>query len=204
MSEFLLRFTVLGHKPIKGTGTHGNRIACASCKVHAVSKYFRHVLELGRCQVIAISSSAYRPSVPCGSSGLAVAGPSQTSTGPILKRPASSQLEAAPAVAHLRVSQEVATFSAAPQLLEQPPLVGQRRLHPSHRLEHRRGVILCTQCGFFSASKARELFRECTKTRSKNTRNNVVRWLEGLPPKHNMVWPETNNNLPSGLIWRPS
>ena len=172
--------------------------------MHAVSKHFRHVLELGRCQMTAGTSSANRPSVASGSSGLSsVASPSQVSTGPVLKRPASSQFEAAPAVTHFRVSQEVATFSTAPQLLEQPPLVGRRRLHPSHRLEHRRGIILCTQCGFFSASKARELFRECTKTRSKNTRNNVVRWSEGSPPKHNMVWPETNNNLPSGLIWRP-
>ena len=53
-----------------------------------------------------------------------VASPSQISTGPVLKRPASSQFEAAPAVAHFNVSQEVASFSTAPQLLEQPPLVG--------------------------------------------------------------------------------
>ncbi len=110
-----MKFTELGHKPIKGTGTHGNRIACASCKVHAVSEHFRHVSELGRCQMTASTSSANRPSVASGSSGLSsVASRSQISTGPILKRPASSQFEAAPAVAHFGVSQEVAAFSTAP------------------------------------------------------------------------------------------
>ena len=55
----------------------------------------------------------------------------------------------------LRMSCELALLSAS--LLSEPPLIGQFRLHPIYRLEHCRGVILCTQCGFYSVNKAREL-----------------------------------------------
>ena len=55
----------------------------------------------------------------------------------------------------LRMSSVLALLSASP--LSEPPLIGQFRLHPIYRLEHCRGVILCTQCGFYSVNKAREL-----------------------------------------------
>ncbi len=55
----------------------------------------------------------------------------------------------------LRMSCVLALLSAS--LPSEPPLIGQFRLHPIYRLEHCRGVILCTQCGFYSVNKAREL-----------------------------------------------
>ena len=94
------------------------------------------------------------------------------------------------------------TLWSAP-LLEQPPMVGKKRLHASHRLEHYRGIILCTRCGFFSVTRARELSRPCSGKPNINTKKHIDRWARGETPKAAQQWPEAFDNMPAGLIWRP-
>ena len=38
-------------------------------------------------------------------------------------------------------------IQSVPPLLAEPPVVGRKRLHISHRLEHCRGISLCRICG---------------------------------------------------------
>jgi len=88
-------------------------------------------------------------------------------------------------------------------LLEQPPQVGRSRLHPTHHLDHCRGIIICRKCGYYVINKAKSLAQPCQNHPTKNTGIYLVRWLRGDTPKAGLEWPETFDSLPSGIIWKP-
>ena len=157
---------------------------------------------MGPCVPIVSSAISPAATVAAGSSS---AQRSHNVSGPSSGRRPISEVEAAPESALKRNSSfeaGSATQWSAP-LLEQPPMVGKKRLHASHRLEHRRGIILCTRCGYVSATRARELSRPCSGQPNDNTRKHIARWANGLTPKAAQQWPEAFDNLPADLIRRP-
>ena len=87
----------------------------------------------------------------------------------------------------------------------QPPSVGNQVLHSSHTLEHKKGIIICQRCGYYTISKAGKLARLCapiTPGVKSGGRDFLSRWSKDLPPKKSVSWPNTFSYLPDGVIWR--
>ncbi len=148
VDEFLEQFKLNGHQPEVVDSAHGFVVRCTQCKVQARKLDFKRVLALGPCVPIVppVISPAAIAAAPLSSDP-----ESQSLSGPSSRRRPISDVEAAQFSAPKRHSSFEACSStqwSAP-LLEQPPMVGKKRLHASHRLEHYRGIILCTRCVFF-------------------------------------------------------
>ena len=87
----------------------------------------------------------------------------------------------------------------------QPPCVGNQRLHFSHTLEHKRGIIICQRCGYYTISKAGKLAQPCvpiTPGVKSGGRDFLSRWAKDLTPKKSVNWPNTFSYLPDGVIWK--
>ncbi len=205
VDEFLEQFSSQGHQPKVVDTAHGFVVRCTQCKVHARKLDFKRVLALGPCVPIvppvispAATAAAFSGSRPASQ---ILSDPLESSS----RRRPISDVEAAQFSAPKRQSSSEAsspTLWSAP-LLEQPPMVGKKRLHASHRLEHYRGIILCTRCVFFSVTRARELSRPCSGKPNINTKKHIDRWARGETPKAAQQWPEAFDSMPAGLIWRP-
>ena len=217
--EFINQFTLLGHRHSVVDNAHGFIIRCRNCKIQSRRQDFKHVLANGPCIPIAPvprwsgvvsglgSTEVSSVSVVSGSTGLASNLPGSQKQGPKHALKASVDDEPAPpegaAKKRILAKSSALSIPSVPPLLAEPPIVGKKRLHRSHRLEHCRGIIICTRCGYFSVTRARELTRPCTGKPTINTRKYLDRWSQGLTPKAALSWPETFDSLASGLIWRP-
>ena len=133
--------------------------------------------------------------------------PESQSERPKLELKASADDEPVPTLGAAR-KRSLPGGSALP-LLSVPPLLaeriflGRKCLHVSHRLEHSRDSNLCTKCGYFSVTRARELTRLCTGHPTINSRKHLKRCAQGLTAKAALSWPEALEGLAPGLIWRP-
>ncbi len=153
VKDFISDFANLGHKSVHMFGTHGFRISCSQCKVLAAGEIFLRSYRSERAFLFLLNSPASSRFAPLASvihskphlQWRCLSGP------PLPAQKSSLRVR----LSGLRMSCVLALLSAS--LPSEPPLIGQFRLHPIYRLEHCRGVILCTQCGFYSVNRAREL-----------------------------------------------
>ena len=170
---------------------------CSRCKAHTNRKDLEHFISLGNCQGLgnAMPLQSLRiieeNYVSLGATRLTAEG------RPPFKRRRIIGKQTWP---H--------GYPSAPQdivELPRPPMVGRRRLHESHNLEHRRGVIICQSCGFYSVTKPGKLAQPCVpllKGVISGGRHFLSRWKRDLPPKTDMEWPDPFSELPDGLIWK--
>ena len=176
------------HKLCSNSFAHGRLItndalnAAFSCVLISHILVSVTVLAFGPCVPIVppVISPAAVAAAPLSSDPV-----SQSLPGPSSRRRPVSDVEAAQFCAPKRHSSFEACSStqwSAP-LLEQPPMVGKKRLHASHRLEHCRGIIFCTRCVFFSVTRARELSRQCSGKPNINTKNTSIVWQEERRPR---------------------
>ena len=90
---------------------------------------------------------------------------------------------------------------AASTVLAQPPMLGSVRLHESHALHHRKGVIICMRCGAYAVLRANKLAKQCS-VRLKSGKENLDRWSRGIHPQPIKQWPSSYGDLAEGLIWK--
>ncbi len=187
---------------------HGTTVRCRNCKIHARQLDFKRTLEQGVCVPIVGTGVGLR-SVSGGVSVLARSSGAGAGVGTSkpAKRNALEAFESHGEVEMHSASVGNALVCAEEQqrttLLEQPPQVGRSRLHPTHHLDHCRGIIICRKCGYYVINKAKSLVQPCQNHPTKNTGIYLVRWLRGDTPKAGLEWPETFDSLPSGIIWKP-
>ena len=158
-------------------------------------------LEHGRCQPLVTNSHRFN-----ASSDLSSFKRSHDSADPLLdsKRHRVDSAEAPNLFRDVEpeVPQQRAPTNTG---LAEPPVVGQTRLHASHTLAYRDGVIICLRCGYYAVSKAARLAVECkplnVAVRSRG-QEALSRWRRGLLPFAKMALPEILPTLPEGIIWR--
>ena len=88
-------------------------------------------------------------------------------------------------------------------LLEQPPQIRRSCAHPTHHLDHCRGIIIFRKCGYYVIDEAESSVQPCQSHLTKNTGICLLRWLRGDTRKAELEWPETVDSLPSGIICKP-
>lgn len=66
------------------------------------------------------------------------------------------------------------------------------KCHPTHRLDHCRGVLLCTLCGGYTSSNVQSLSGPCKRFATSSGMAAIKRWSQGLPPGYRLKWPIQN------------
>ena len=64
-----------------------------------------------------------------------------------------------------------------------------RRIHTSHPLGHKRGVVWCWKCGSFAAMSISKLGQECSGGANRYGRACLSRLRRGLTPRSDKEWP---------------
>ncbi len=201
--EFIKRFTLLGHRHRIVENANVFVIRCSDCTMQFYRQDLAHVLAKEPCTAIVpflggsgtLEFASGSNGVSSISSVLAAAEstnqtlflPESQSERPKLELKASADDEPVPTLGAAR-KRSLPGGSALP-LLSVPPLLaerlflGRKCLHVSHRLEHSRDSNLCTKCGYFSVTRARELTRLCTGHPTINSRKHLNRCAQGLTAK---------------------
>ena len=189
---FLKAFIELGHKPFLMTTSRHKVVACSSCKQQFRKSHFKNALQ-ERCAPIARPVIAIPP---------AIDEINESPIDPSKKRliPLSCPLDTKRSKTQMQP--QPSSHIVAP-LLDVPPTIGKVRLHASHTLEHRRGVVLCLRCGFYSVTKVDQLALPC-KQPNINGKQRIARWGKGLTPRIGLNWPQQYSDLQEGIIWRPT
>ena len=173
--EFINRITLLGVRHRIVDKTQGFIIRCSNCTMQLLRQDFFHVLADGPCiPIVPVPRCRGLLQIASGSNGVSrvpIAAFSTDRTGLLpesqSERPkralgALADDEPAPILGAAKrrfpSGSSAVSIQSVPPLLAEPPLVGRKRLHRSHRPEHCRGIIRCTRCGF-SVTRARELTR---------------------------------------------
>ena len=128
--------------------------------------------------------------------------PPRLSVSSILEMPTSAFALTSPSTSSSSQARPTAKACAP---TAQPPKVGNQQLHASHTLEHKRGIILCQRCGYYTISKAGKLAHPCapiTPGVKSGGRDYLSRWAKGLTPRKSVDWPNAFSHLPDGVIWR--
>ena len=181
--KFVEMLKELGHEPSISITSGKLSVRCNACKLQCCSKSFREVISRGRC--LPISSSVLPPIVPAPSQRVSASVSDVNSADlPCRKR------------ARLTIDE-----TEAESLLHEPPLVGKRRLHESHTLEIKRGIIICLRCGCHCVTKAVNLAKPCTQPSTKGLEA-LNRWHRGMTPLWGLNWPNSLSNKREGIIWR--
>ena len=77
------------------------------------------------------------------------------------------------------------------QVMSSHSLATARRLDPSHRLRHHRGVFICKVCGAWGSSNPKALCGPCAKAPSVSGKASLSRWRRGIHPRGKAFpWPE--------------
>ena len=164
--EFINRITLLGVRHRIVDKTQGFIIRCSNCTMQFLRQDFCHVLANGPCiPIVPVPRWSGLLKVASGSNGVSrvlIAAVSTDRTGLLpesqSERPkralrALADDEPAPilgaAKRRILSGSSAVSIQSVPPLLAEPPVVGRKRLHRSHRLEHCKGIILCTRCGYF-------------------------------------------------------
>ena len=75
--------------------------------------------------------------------------------------------------------------------------VGRQKLHPSHRLHHRWGVVWCWRCGRTATTAAKHLTKNCSHLKvSRGNRESLRRIRQGKTPRTGMDWPLAHGEGP--------
>ncbi len=197
--EFINRFTLLGQRHSTVDNGHGFIIRCSDCAMQFYRQDFTHVLAKGPCipivpfprwsGILELASGSNGVSsvlVAAKSTDRTVFLPESQSERPKLDLKASADDEPVPTLGAARKrflpGGSALPLLSVPPLLAELPLLGRKRLHVSHRLEHCRDFSLCTKCGYFSVTRARELTRLCTGHPTINSRKHLNRCAQGLTP----------------------
>ena len=205
--RILSSLRVAGHDPVEVHTKTYTVFRCKTCKLQATPKKVSKLLLLGDCAGL----GQLKPIVTTASGTMVVGKRLSLSDDDF--QSLSSVCKVARVDTGTTADEEVDNGAAASsgsgpasQRALQPPMVGNLRLHDSHRLEHRKGIIICQLCGYYSVSRPGLLAKLCVPLRrgvKSGGRDFLSRWTKGLTPKKSMSWPDNFSNLPDGVIWTP-
>ncbi len=153
LTSFVPRFAELGHVPQNVQDAHGTTVRCRNCKTHARQLDFKRTLEQCVCVCVCVcvpivGTGVGLRSVSGGVSVLARSGSAGAGVGTSepARRNALEAFESHGEVEMHSASVGNALVCAKEQqrttLLEQPPQIGRSCAHPTHHLDHCRGIII--------------------------------------------------------------
>ena len=192
----------LGHDPIVVNTKSCTLFRCRTCKVHSTPKQIASFLDRGICRGLG-KLKPFQPLQLEKFAGFKRDDNRGTQVATAAKSRAVDSASDSSAMA-VRVHDE--HTPALYQELDEPPIVGKQRLHPSHRLEHKKGIIICQQCGYYSISRPGLLAKTCVPIAAgvkSGGKDFLSRWTRDLTPKPSVKWPSSFSTLPDGVIWTP-
>ena len=68
-------------------------------------------------------------------------------------------------------------------------IMGKARLHPTHNMHHKRGIVWCWGCGAYAGAEGKNLLKPCQGKVSRGAAYFLNRLREGKTPRESVCWP---------------